>query len=77
MITHNYEMEKIKKVYVDSLFKTTDSNSDTGFKYEIKETSYLTDNIICYVDGISIPHIGEQLNRITKFYNVQNGVSCR
>ena len=30
-------MDKIKKVYIDSRYRTADSNSDSGFKVELKE----------------------------------------
>ena len=46
----------IKKACVDSRFRTRDSNSDSGFKFELKEPLDLPDNIVCYVDDISIPH---------------------
>ena len=49
-------MDKIKKVYVDSRFKTNDSVSNSDFKYELKEQIELPDNTVCYVDDISIPH---------------------
>ena len=49
-------MDKIKKAYVDSRFRTRDSNSDSDFKFEVKEPLGLPDNIVCYVDDISIPH---------------------
>ena len=48
-------MDKIKKAYVDSKFRTRDSNSDSGFKFELKEPLDLPDNTVCYVDDISIP----------------------
>ena len=46
---------KFKKAYVDSRFRTRDSNSDSGFKFEFKEALDLPDNTVCYIDGISIP----------------------
>ena len=49
-------MDKIKKIYVDSRFKTNDSVSNSDFKYELKEQIELPDNTVCYVDDISIPH---------------------
>jgi len=49
-------MDKIKKVYVDSRYRTADSNSDSDFKFELKEALDLPDNTVCYVDDISIPH---------------------
>ena len=50
-------MDKIKKVYIDSIYKTNDSVSNSGFKFEIKgEALDLHENTVCYIDGISIPH---------------------
>lgn len=49
-------MDKIKKVYIDSRYKTSDSRSDSDFKFELKEAIDLPENTVCYVDDISIPH---------------------
>ena len=61
-------MDKINKneTYVDSRFRTRDSNSDSDFKSELKEQLALPDNTACYVDDIfqSLTH-GEPLNHIT------------
>ena len=49
-------MDKIKKVYIDSRYKTNDSVSNSDFKFEIKgEAPDLPENTICYIDDISIP----------------------
>ena len=49
-------MDKIKKAYVDSRFRTRGSNSDGDFKFELKEALGLPDHTVCYIDDISIPH---------------------
>ena len=49
-------MDKIKKVCVDSRYKTNDSVSNSQFKFELKEGLDLPDNTVWYTDGISIPH---------------------
>ena len=49
-------MDKIKKVYVDSRYKTSDSVSNSDFKFELKEQIDVPDNTVCYIDDISIPH---------------------
>ena len=49
-------MDKIKKVYIDSRYRTSDSKSDSDFKFELKEAIDLPENTVCYVDDISIPH---------------------
>ena len=41
---------------VGSRFRTRDSNSDSDFKFELKEPLDLPGNTVCYVDDISIPH---------------------
>ena len=46
----------IKKVYIDSRFKTKDSVSNSHFKYELVESLQLPDNTVCYVDDVMIPH---------------------
>ena len=59
-------MDKIKKVYIDSRYKSNDSVSNSNFKFELKEALDLPDNTVCYIDDISIPHtwytIEEHLN---------------
>ena len=49
-------MDKVKKVYVDSRFRSRDSTSNSDFKFELNESLDLPDNTFCYVDDISIPH---------------------
>ena len=49
-------MDKIKKVYIDSRYKTNDSVSNSDFKFEIKEALDLPDNTVCFIDDICIPH---------------------
>ena len=49
-------MDKIKKVYIDSRYKTNDSASNSDFKFELKEQVEAFDNTVCYIDDISIPH---------------------
>ena len=49
-------MDKHKKAYVESRFRTRDSNSGSDFKFELKEPLDLPDNAPCYVGDISIPH---------------------
>ena len=49
-------MGKIKKVYIDSRYKTNGSVNNSDFKLERKEALDLPDNRVCYIDDISIPH---------------------
>jgi len=45
----------IKKVYIDSRFKTKDSKSNSEFKYELAESVELPDKCVCFVDDVIIP----------------------
>ena len=64
-------MDKIKKAYVDSRFRTRDSNSDSDFKFELKEALGLPDNTVCYIDDISIPHTWRTIeSHNNKFYKI-------
>ena len=47
-------MLQVKKIYVDSKFKTSDSKSTSDFKFELKESVLLPTNIIAYIDNICI-----------------------
>ena len=49
-------MYRIKKVHIDSRYKTNGSVSDSGFKFELNEALGLGENTVCYIDDISIPH---------------------
>lgn len=47
---------KYKKIYIDSKFRTSDSNSSSDFKYELPETMTFQENSVFYLDDICIPH---------------------
>ena len=49
-------MCKIKKVYIDSRYKTNDGISNSDLKFELKESLGLPDNTMCYINDIPIPH---------------------
>jgi hypothetical protein len=49
-------MLPIKKVYVDTKYKTKDSKSNANFKFELPETLYMPDNTVFYIDDVAIPH---------------------
>ena len=55
-------------MYIDSRYKTSDSISNSDFKFEIKEAPDLPDNTVCYIDDTSIPHtwytIGNYSNQL-------------
>ena len=47
---------KYKKIYIDSKFRTSDSNSSSDFKYELPETLTFNENTVFYLDDICIPN---------------------
>ena len=59
-------MLPVKKIYIDSKFKTPDSKSTSDFKFELKETILLPQNTIAYIDNITIPH---------SWYSVEAGIN--
>ena len=62
-------MDKVNKVYVDSRFRTNDSDSNGYFKLELNEALELPGNTVCYVDNISIPHTWRTIEAYNnKFY---------
>ena len=62
-------MDEVKKVYVDSRFRTNDSDGNSDFKFELIEALDLADNAVCYVDDISIPHTWRTIESYNnKFY---------
>ena len=50
------KMDKVKRNYIDSRYKTNDSVGNTGFTFGIKEALGLGDNTVCFIDDICIPH---------------------
>ena len=46
----------VKKIYIDSRFKTNDSVSSSNFKIDLKQTLLFPPNSVFYIDDISIPH---------------------
>ena len=49
-------MLPIKKVYIDTKYKTKDSISNSNFKYELPQTMFMPENTVFYVDDVAIPH---------------------
>ena len=49
-------MGKIKKVHIDSRYKSNGSISNSDFEFELKEALDLPDNTLRYIDDISILH---------------------
>ena len=61
-------MLPVKKIYIDTKKKTTDSISNSNLKYEIPETIALPHNTIFYIDDICIPH---------SWYTIEDGLNDR
>ena len=49
-------MLPVKKVYIDTKYKTKDSISNSNFKYELPQTMFMPENTVFYVDDVAIPH---------------------
>ncbi len=48
-------MLDLKKVYIDTRYKTADSNSDSDFFVELPLAVNIPDKCICYIDDIVLP----------------------
>ena len=48
-------MLDIKKVYIDTLFKSADSLSDCEFCIELPRSLNIQENTICYIIDVVIP----------------------
>ena len=46
----------VKKIYIDTRFKTKYSNSNSDFKFQLSQTVQLPDNCVCFIDDIIVPH---------------------
>ena len=61
----------IRKVYIDSRFKTASSSSDSNFKYELTETIQLPDKCACFIDDLIIPHSWYNIDNDNKYIYVK------
>jgi len=57
---------QIKKIYIDTKYKTVDSVSNSHFKIELPQTLYMPENTVFYIDDISICH---------SWYNIATGIN--
>ena len=46
----------IKKIYIDTKYKTRDSISNSNFKVELPMSVTFPENSVFYIDDVSIPH---------------------
>ena len=49
-------MRPIKKIYIDTRFKSSDSLSDSNFKIDLPTTLLMPDDTGFYIDDVCIPH---------------------
>jgi hypothetical protein len=56
----------IKKIYIDSRFRTKDSISSSNFKIELPESLLFPNNSVFYIDDVCIPHT---------FYSIEEGIN--
>ena len=59
-------MLKLKKIYVDSKYKTTNSISTSNFSINLPETIYMPDNSVFYISDVCIPH---------SWYTIETGIN--
>jgi len=64
-------MLPIKKIYIDSRFKSSDSASDSDFKIDLPLTLLMPDDTGFYIDDVCIPHtwfpVEDGMNNILVF----------
>jgi hypothetical protein len=56
----------VKKIYVDSRFRTVDSDSDSNFKIQLGRNIYLPDNCIMHIENCVVPH---------SWYSIEKGIN--
>ena len=61
-------MLPVKKIYIDSRFKTDDSASHTDFKYDLGTTFNMPEGTNYYVDDVNIPN---------SWYSIEAGINNR
>ena len=59
-------MLKLKKIYVDSKYKTANSVSTSDFSIQLPETIYMPDNSVFYISDVCIPH---------SWYTIETGIN--
>ena len=72
-------MLPIKKIYIDSRFKSSDSASDSDFKIDLPISFLMPEDTGFYIDDVCIPHtwypIAERNNVIVFKYNTSNKIA--
>ena len=55
-------MLPVKKIYVDSKYKTADSNSDSNFNFQLPQTCLMPDDTKFFISDVAIPHTWYTVN---------------
>ena len=67
----------IKKIYIDTKYKSADSVSDSDFKIDLPQSLTFPENSVFYIDDVSIPHswyvIETDINDKLYIYTVDSG----
>ena len=58
----------VKKVHIDTAHKTTDSASNSSFRFELPESLTMPEQCVFYVDDIAVPH---------SWYSIEAGLNDR
>ena len=56
----------IKKIYVDSRYRTADSSSDSDFRIQLGRNIFLPDDCIMHIENVVIPH---------SWYTIEKGIN--
>jgi hypothetical protein len=71
----------IKKVYIDTRFKTADSKSSSDFYVELPRALNIPDKCVCYIDDIVIPvswtTIDERNHNLYLYLNIDGVIDTR
>ena len=49
-------MLPVKKIYIDSRYKTPDSKSDSNFNFQLPATCFMPENTSFFISDVAIPH---------------------
>ena len=55
----------IKKIYVDSRYRTADSSSDSDFRIQLGRNIFLPDDCIMHIENVVIPHSSVSYTHLT------------
>jgi hypothetical protein len=71
----------IKKVYIDTRFKTADSKSSSDFYVELPRALNIPDKCVCYIDDIVIPvswtTVDERNHNLYLYLNIDGVIDTR